>query len=220
MLWTVAHRGTQWDIMTVDPMKRSDPVVIFAAMLLAAFAATQSIPPNPPAGRWYKGNLHTHTLNSDGDSTPFEVATWYREHGYQFLVLTDHNYLTGVAGLNGTLGRCGEVPADSRRGTERQLRQAAIPCERVQPGRGAAAAKGRVDGGEHPEQHHGYPAGAGAAVAESSEFPLGGFGGGNAGGQRPDTLRDLQRPSRSEQRGWRRRSVARPDVGRAVDRRP
>lgn len=50
--------------------------------------------------RWYKGNLHTHTLNSDGDSTPHEVATWYREHGYQFLVLSDHNYLTDPAGLN------------------------------------------------------------------------------------------------------------------------
>ena len=32
------------------------------------------------------------------------MATWYREHGYQFLILTDHNYLTGVAGLNETLG--------------------------------------------------------------------------------------------------------------------
>ena len=50
--------------------------------------------------RWYKGNTHTHTLNSDGDSTPDEVARWYREHGYQFLVLTDHNFLTNVDALN------------------------------------------------------------------------------------------------------------------------
>lgn len=49
---------------------------------------------------WYKGNTHTHTLNSDGDSTPDEVVRWYREHGYNFLVLTDHNFLTGVDGLN------------------------------------------------------------------------------------------------------------------------
>src|ERR1043165_7173510 len=94
----------RWVMIRIDPMKRVTFSVIFAAMLLAAFAATQSTSPNPPAGRWYKGNLHTHTLNSDGDSTPFEVATWYREHGYQFLILTDHNYLTGVAGLNATLG--------------------------------------------------------------------------------------------------------------------
>jgi hypothetical protein len=53
---------------------------------------------------WYKGNTHTHTLNSDGDSTPDDVVRWYREHGYQFLVLTDHNYQTRVDELNGLHG--------------------------------------------------------------------------------------------------------------------
>ena len=56
------------------------------------------------AARWYKGNTHTHTLNSDGDSTPDDVVRWYREHGYQFLVLTDHNFLTSVDGLNALHG--------------------------------------------------------------------------------------------------------------------
>ena len=54
--------------------------------------------------RWYKGNTHTHTLNSDGDTAPDEVARWYRERGYHFLVLSDHNYLTSVAGLNALMG--------------------------------------------------------------------------------------------------------------------
>jgi hypothetical protein len=54
--------------------------------------------------RWYKGNTHTHTINNGGDSTPSEVVTWYRLHGYQFLVLTDHNLLTNVDGLNATHG--------------------------------------------------------------------------------------------------------------------
>jgi hypothetical protein len=63
-------------------------------------AAAQS----KPALRWYKGNTHTHTLNSDGDSSPDEVARWYREHGYHFLVMTDHNFLTSVEGLNALLG--------------------------------------------------------------------------------------------------------------------
>ncbi len=53
---------------------------------------------------WYKGNTHTHTLNSDGDSSPDDVARWYREHGYQFLVLSDHNFLTSVDGLNALFG--------------------------------------------------------------------------------------------------------------------
>jgi hypothetical protein len=44
--------------------------------------------------RWFKGNLHTHTTNSDGDADPPHVASWYRQHGYDFLVLSDHDHLT------------------------------------------------------------------------------------------------------------------------------
>ena len=55
----------------------------------------------PPAveGRWYKGNTHTHTTESDGDSPPEVVARWYKEHGYDFLVLSDHNVFTDPATL-------------------------------------------------------------------------------------------------------------------------
>ncbi len=49
--------------------------------------------------QWYKGNTHTHTTNSDGDSPPEVVARWYRDHGYNFLVLSDHNFLTDPAAL-------------------------------------------------------------------------------------------------------------------------
>ncbi|MEM8485202.1 MAG: histidinol-phosphatase [Bacteroidota bacterium] len=43
---------------------------------------------------WYKGNLHTHTLWSDGDDYPEMVIRWYRDHGYHFLALSDHNILS------------------------------------------------------------------------------------------------------------------------------
>ncbi len=43
------------------------------------------------APRWWKGNLHTHTLWSDGDDFPEVVARWYQRHGYQFLALSEHN---------------------------------------------------------------------------------------------------------------------------------
>ena len=55
--------------------------------------------------RWYKGNTHTHTLESDGDSTPEEVTRWYQERGYQFLVLSDHNVLTPVDALARQFGK-------------------------------------------------------------------------------------------------------------------
>ena len=41
--------------------------------------------------RWWKGNLHTHSLWSDGDDFPESIADWYKEHGYHFLALSDHN---------------------------------------------------------------------------------------------------------------------------------
>lgn len=41
--------------------------------------------------RWWKGNLHTHSLWSDGDDYPEMIADWYKQQGYQFLALSDHN---------------------------------------------------------------------------------------------------------------------------------
>ncbi|MGF1670196.1 MAG: PHP domain-containing protein [Balneolaceae bacterium] len=43
---------------------------------------------------WWKGNLHTHTLWSDGDQFPEVVTEWYYEQGYHFLALSDHNILS------------------------------------------------------------------------------------------------------------------------------
>jgi len=43
------------------------------------------------AAQWFRGNTHTHTLRSDGDATPEVVAKWYLDHGYNFLIITDHN---------------------------------------------------------------------------------------------------------------------------------
>lgn len=74
---------------------------VFVLMLLAGLRGPAA---QIGSGRWYKGNTHSHTLNSDGDSTPDDVATWYREHGYQFLVLSDHNVLTNPDGLNAVHG--------------------------------------------------------------------------------------------------------------------
>ncbi len=41
-------------------------------------------------GRFYKGNLHTHSNRSDGRLEPGEVCRRYRERGYDFLCLSDH----------------------------------------------------------------------------------------------------------------------------------
>lgn len=81
-------------------------VSMFAAVAIAglALSSAQARKPSSPEGFWFKGNLHSHTLNSDGDSTPDDVVKWYREHGYNFVTITDHNYLTSVDGLNALHG--------------------------------------------------------------------------------------------------------------------
>jgi hypothetical protein len=86
-----------------------------AAVLGLAVAAAAATPQDAPARlRWFKGNTHTHTLNSDGDSTPDEVVRWYREQKYNFLVLSDHDVVTRVEGLNAIYGAPAAVGQDRR----------------------------------------------------------------------------------------------------------
>ncbi|MFC2968573.1 PHP domain-containing protein [Acidimangrovimonas pyrenivorans] len=41
-------------------------------------------------GRFWRGNLHTHSTRSDGVLEPEEVIRRYKAEGYDFLALTDH----------------------------------------------------------------------------------------------------------------------------------
>jgi len=41
-------------------------------------------------GRFWRGNLHTHSTNSDGVLAPAEVCRRYQAEGYDFMALTDH----------------------------------------------------------------------------------------------------------------------------------
>ena len=68
------------------------PTVLIASLL--AFAPTAG------AQRWFRGNTHAHSLNSDGDVPVDAVVRWYREHGYHFTFITEHEYFTDVAPLN------------------------------------------------------------------------------------------------------------------------
>jgi hypothetical protein len=76
--------------------------VLLRPGLLAAALALATIAPLHAA--WFKGNTHAHTINSDGDSSPDTVVRWYKEHGYQFVFVTDHDMITRVDGLNALFG--------------------------------------------------------------------------------------------------------------------
>ena len=53
---------------------------------------------------WYRGNTHAHTDCSDGNATPLQVARWYRDLGYNFLVITDHDSVTPIEPVQAAIG--------------------------------------------------------------------------------------------------------------------
>ncbi|HLY12623.1 MAG TPA: histidinol-phosphatase [Planctomycetota bacterium] len=70
-------------------------VTVLGLLMVSGTPGCSGDGPRAAAGplRWFKGNTHTHSLWSDGDAAPELIADWYKTHGYDFLVLSDHNIL-------------------------------------------------------------------------------------------------------------------------------
>lgn len=65
-------------------------------------ALTLESPYSDDAGlAWLKGNLHTHTTESDGSRAPQEVVDDYAARGYDFLMVSDHDKLIDPKALKG-----------------------------------------------------------------------------------------------------------------------
>ncbi|MEO7368739.1 MAG: hypothetical protein ABIZ36_12335, partial [Gemmatimonadaceae bacterium] len=104
-------------------------------LLVANLSTAAGLMAEPPL-RWWKGNLHTHSLWSDGDDYPEMIVDWYQRHGYHFLALSDHNVLSdherwivvaaskgGDAAFAKYLGRFGEPWVEQREsGLGKQVR--------------------------------------------------------------------------------------------------
>ncbi len=72
-------------------MNSPRPLVLCLLAQVVLLAAAPGVAAAPASARWYKGNLHTHSLWSDGDDYPEMIADWYKRHGYHFLGISDHN---------------------------------------------------------------------------------------------------------------------------------
>jgi hypothetical protein len=85
----------------------SHPTILFILimMLLVSLSAQQFEMRDTSGMRWFKGNIHTHAREGESDSPVDSVVQWYRDHGYDFLVITDHSTITLPSGL--------KEPADS-----------------------------------------------------------------------------------------------------------
>ena len=59
--------------------------------VLLLFSFLISCDSNSENQQWQKGNLHTHSFWSDGNDFPEMIIQWYKNQGYQFIALSDHN---------------------------------------------------------------------------------------------------------------------------------
>ena len=80
--------------MTHRLCKTLGAITIVAFLCPFVFSQSTTDPDTSPPVKWWKGNLHTHSLWSDGDDFPEMIAAWYQEHEYNFLALSDHNVLS------------------------------------------------------------------------------------------------------------------------------
>ena len=61
--------------------------LIFALLVIAGVKPLQA----DDSLKWFRGQLHSHTYWSDGRAFPEQAVDAYKQRGYQFLSMTDHN---------------------------------------------------------------------------------------------------------------------------------
>ncbi|NLT71091.1 MAG: hypothetical protein GXX91_10415, partial [Verrucomicrobiaceae bacterium] len=69
------------------------PPALFLSLFCAVIWASPLPAQDYDTRAWFKGNTHTHSLWSDGNDFPEMIFHWYRERGYDFVAMSDHNVL-------------------------------------------------------------------------------------------------------------------------------
>ena len=65
----------------------------------------EPVAPRDPEG-WLRGSTHVHAKASGDSKTPIpEVIEWYEAHGYDFIVITDHNQVSELDTAIDTAGK-------------------------------------------------------------------------------------------------------------------
>lgn len=94
--YKIGPNGLRWETrIWLDP---GIPVPEPAPMPDIASVHRPRIPAAAEPG-WYRGDLHMHTIYSDGSGTPAEVAVAAVEAGLDFFGITDHNRAQSPVGL-------------------------------------------------------------------------------------------------------------------------
>jgi len=90
-LYKIAPEGCDYRVrveITLDPAHEPS---IQAPSAVREFPTAEVA---PRAEGWLRGELHCHTLHSDGDGTPTALVQMARERGLDFLAITDHNSIS------------------------------------------------------------------------------------------------------------------------------
>ena len=119
------------------PYEVTAQIVSASRPLLGSPPAAPPVPQRPPrrnlpasdGQQWRAGDLHTHTVHSDGALTVDELARFAVESGLDFIAITDHN----------TVSHHGELP-----GAGRRYGITLIPGQEVTTSEGHAGALGDI----------------------------------------------------------------------------
>jgi hypothetical protein len=87
--YKIAPAGCRYQV-TITLTPTDQPQAEFPALLRLSNVPSARI----NADGWYKGELHCHTVHSDGDSTPEEIVRHAESLNLDFLAITDHNNRT------------------------------------------------------------------------------------------------------------------------------
>ncbi len=73
------------------PPPATDRIALTPTIPIAPVTAQRTFESTIDVSTFQKGNIHSHSSWSDGDRPPRDVYVWYRNHGFAFVALTDHN---------------------------------------------------------------------------------------------------------------------------------
>jgi hypothetical protein len=100
---SIMERGCQYDVrldLTTDQEPNRNPQAMLASSIATAPAPVRRA--SDSWDGWYKGDLHCHTVHSDGLNTVEEIVQNAVERGLDFLAVTDHNTSSHHQELAGT----------------------------------------------------------------------------------------------------------------------
>lgn len=98
-----------WQVV-IDTHLVQEPITYQLAVVVSDEAAIGEAPPwvpgvtAPRGAGWYRGDLHAHTLHSDGSWEVSALAAYARRERLDFVTLTDHNTVSPLAEMRSLAG--------------------------------------------------------------------------------------------------------------------